>query len=193
MNYQSDFLKFKPTGVALETGSMLISTPFYNDGNFNHSVVLLLDYDEKGAAGLILNKVTPYSIRRAKPSWRIDDEISFGGPVLGDEIFTLHSFADPEKYAPVKDGLYAGIDHVLLSLIEHKAIPDLKYRFFIGYSGWSAGQLDDEVAQGMWAVSEYQPALVFDMPADEVWPTAVRHLGPDYQHWLNFPKYLIYN
>lgn len=193
MDYYKDYMNVRSTGVDLASGVMLISTPFYNDAFFNRTVVLILDYSEKGASGLIINKLSHYTVQKVYPSWHVDALLSVGGPVLGEEVFTLHTFADPERFSQVQEGLYAGMDPVLLALIEHHAVGTLKYRFFAGYSGWSEGQLDEEVAQGMWVVSPFVPQLVFDVPAPKVWDAAVWQLGDDYRHWLTFPNSLWMN
>ena len=71
MDYERDFMKVKPTGVPLESGVMLISTPFFNDTFFNHSVVLLLETGKEGSVGLILNKRTGVNVTDVKPSWHL--------------------------------------------------------------------------------------------------------------------------
>jgi putative transcriptional regulator len=63
----------------------------------------------------------------------------------------------------------------------------MKYRFYLGYSGWGEGQLDDELERGMWVVAEYRRELLFCENPATVWETAVRQLGPDYRHWLDVP------
>ena len=81
----------------------------------------------------------------------------------------------------------------LLALIEQNAIPTLRYKFFMGYAGWSPGQLEGEIAKNMWVVGNPTPDLVFNTKPDEMWAKAVRVLGPDYAHWLNVPKYVNLN
>lgn len=187
MDFEQDFLKVKPTGIPLQDGVMLVAVPFFNDTFFNRSVVLLTDYASDGAAGLIVNRRTNVPIQEAKSDWRIDGKFFFGGPVKVEGIIALHTFSGSGKYNPVTEGVYSGIDDTLISMIEYNAIPTMKYRFYLGYSGWGEGQLDDEVERGMWVVTEYRRELLFSDHPSTVWETAVRHLGPDYRHWLDVP------
>ncbi len=193
MDYERDFMKVKPTGVPLESGVMLISTPFFNDTFFNHSVVLLLETGKEGSVGLILNKRTGVNVTDVKPSWKVPDQFDVGGPVMLDTIITLHNFEDLDRFRLVMPGLYSGIDSVLLSLIEHQAISTLKYRFFLGYSGWSGGQLESELQRNMWVISPYLPTLVFDTPVEKIWHSAVKNLGSDYSHWLDIQENIAFN
>lgn len=193
MDFRNDFMKIEPTGVNLASGVMLISTPFFNDTVFNHSVVVLLEHSKEGAVGLIINKQTNLQIQMAKPSWNIPGKLSFGGPVLVDAILALHNFADDEKFTQINEDLYCGMDETLLSLIEFEASKTLKHRFFIGYSGWSSGQLEHEIEQGMWVVSNYIPDLIFDTHFTKIWQKAVWNLGTKYHHWLDIPEDIVLN
>lgn len=186
-------MKVKPTGVPLESGVMLISTPFFNDVFFNHSVVLLVETCKEGSVGIILNKPTGVNVTDVKPSWKVPDQFDVGGPVMLDTIITLHNFEDLDRFRLIMPGLFSGIDSVLLSLIEHQAIPNLKYRFFLGYSGWSAGQLESELQRNMWVISPYLPSLVFDTPIEKIWHNAVKNLGSDYRHWLDIQENIDFN
>ncbi len=136
-----NFLSVKPTGLQLQDGKILISTPFYNDAFFNRSVVLLTDHSKEGSAGLVLNKITSVNLKNI----RIDAQVHLGGPVPSEQLFAIHNFSNCKKSQKLLPWLYIGYDNLLLSLIEHKSIATLRYKFFAGYSGWSAGQLDSEM------------------------------------------------
>lgn len=193
MDFEQDFMTVKPTGIPLSEGVMLVSVPFFNDTYFNRSVVLLTDYAATGAAGLIVNRRTNVEIQKAKSDWRIPGKFFFGGPVSVQGIIALHTFEGNGKYNPVCSGLYSGIDEMLISMIEYNVIPTMKYRFYLGYSGWGEGQLDAEVERGMWVVSDFRPELIFHNSPSAVWESAVRQLGPDYHHWLDVPKTILEN
>lgn len=193
MDFETDFLKVKPTGIPLKDGVMLVSVPFFNDAFFSRSVVLLTDYSPSGAAGLIINRRTNMLIQKAKTDWHIDGKFYFGGPVTIQGIIALHTFNGSGKFNPVCEGIYSGIDDTLISMIEYNVIPTMKYRFYLGYSGWSAGQLESELERGMWVVAECRPDMVFCKEYSAVWEQMVMQLGPDYQHWLSVPKTVIEN
>lgn len=183
-----EFFNIKPTDFDLTSGRILISVPFFNDAFFNRSVVLLIDYDEVSCAGLVLNKASFLSIRKVVTDIKLDDRIHAGGPVMPDGVFCLHNFSSSKAATKLIPGIFVGYDEVLLSLMEHKAIPQLKYKFFVGYAGWSPGQLESEIKKGMWVIGAATPELVFDTPPNKIWETAVRNLGKEYLHWLKLPR-----
>ena len=84
--------------------------------------------------------------------------------------------------------VYTGYDDILLAVFEHDAIPKMDFKFFIGYSGWSPEQLEDEISRKMWVVAEGSEELVLKTPTKKVWENAVRSLGEDYIHWLEVPR-----
>lgn len=193
MPFEKDLLAVKQTEFALAPGRILISVPYYNDTFFNRSVVLLTDYEGDHIAGLILNRRLTYTVRQLVDGIHSDAPMYLGGPVLPTALFLLHTFDSCKDSARIAPGIYVGYDQVLLALIEHNAIPTLKYRFMMGYSGWSPGQLEDELARNMWVVGNPTPELVFNTNADKMWEKAVQVLGKDYQHWLNVPEYINLN
>lgn len=177
----------------LAAGRILISVPFYNDAAFNRSVVLLTDYGEEHTAGLIINHRLQYEVNQLVDEVKIDAPMYFGGPVLPSALFLLHNFDSCRDAFQVVPGVYVGYDPVLLALIEHNAIPTMRFRFLMGYAGWSPRQLEEELAKNMWVVGNPTADLVFNTPAEEIWQTAVRTLGADYAHWLHIPEYINLN
>lgn len=193
MENYNDLLHIKPTGLPLSAGRLLVSTPYFNDPFFNHSVVLLTDYEEEHTAGLIINRQLPHNVYDLVNEIRVEEPIFFGGPVLTEAVFLLHSFESCPEASRLLPGVYVGYNPVLIALIEQHAITNLKYRFLLGYAGWSPGQLEDEIRRNMWVVAPATQSLVFDTPADEIWARTVRRLGPAYEHWLKIPKNIAYN
>ena len=193
MNHYDDLLRIEPTGLSLEAGRLLVSTPYFNDPFFNHSVVLLTDYEEEHTAGLIINRQLPHSVYDVVNEIKVDDPIYFGGPVLPEAVFLLHSFDSCPEATRLLPGVYVGYNPVLIAVLEHRAIPNLKSKFLLGYAGWSPGQLEDELERNMWVVAPATQSLVFDTPAEEIWTRTVRRLGTRYEHWLGIPKHIEYN
>jgi len=193
MPFEKDLLAVKQTEFELASGRILISVPYYNDTFFNRSVVLLTDYEGDHIAGLILNRRLPYTVGHLVDGIHSDAPMYLGGPVLPTALFLLHTFDSCKDAARISPGIYVGYDQILLSLIEHNAIPTLKYRFLMGYAGWSPGQLEGEIARNMWVVGNPTPELVFHTEADKMWSKAVQVLGNDYKHWLNVPEYINLN
>ena len=193
MDLYNDLLHIEPTGLAPEAGRLLVSTPYFNDPFFNHSVVLLTDYEEEHTAGLIINRQLPHSVYDVVNEIRVDDPIYFGGPVLPEAVFLLHCFDSCPEATRLLPGVSVGYNPVLIAVLEQHAIPNLKSKFLLGYAGWSPGQLEDELERNMWVIAPATQSLVFDTPADEIWTRTVRRLGPHYEHWLRIPKNIAYN
>ena len=192
MNEYDDLLRIEPTGLSLEAGRLLVSTPYFNDPFFNHSVVLLTDYMEEHTAGLIINRQLPHSVYDVVNEIRVDDPIYFGGPVMPEAVFLLHSFDSCPEATRLLPGVYVGYNPVLLAVLEQHAIPNLKSKFLLGYAGWSPGQLEDELERNMWVVAPATQSLVFDTPAEDLWTRTVQRLGTRYAHWLRIPKNIAY-
>ncbi len=193
MDYYDDLLHIEPTALAPEAGRLLISTPYFNDPFFNHSVVLLTDYEEEHTAGLIINRPLPHTVYDVVNEIRVDDPIFFGGPVLAEAVFLLHSFDACPEATRLLPGVYVGYNPVLIAVIEQHAIANLKSKFLLGYAGWSPGQLEDEIQRKMWVVAPATKSLVFDTPPQDIWTRAVTRLGKSYDHWLKIPKNIGYN
>ena len=135
----------------------------------------------------------PHSVREVVNEIKVDSPIFFGGPVLTEAVFLLHSFASCPEASRLLQDVYVGYNPVLLAVIEHNAIPNLKHKFLLGYAGWAPGQLEDELLNNMWVVAPASHSLIFDTPADEIWHKTVKRLGKPYEHWLKIPKNIMSN
>ena len=181
LHVQSTLLK--PTA-----GRILISVPYYNDPFFNRSVVLLIEKNEKSCVGLILNQELDCTVQQAVSGVRIDMPVFAGGPVMFHTAFALHNFDNCKQSEEILPHVYTGYDNILLAIFEHNAIPKMDYKFFIGYSGWSPEQLENEISKKMWVVAEGSEELVLKTPTQKIWESAVKSLGKEYSHWLEVPR-----
>lgn len=193
MDQTEKILHVEPTLLQPTAGRLLISVPFYNDPFFNRTVVLLIDYDKDSCVGLILNKDAGCSVNKIVPDLKIDTPLNIGGPVFHDQVFAIHNHAACAHAEELTPGVFVGYDDIFLALAEYKASATLKYKFFLGYSGWAPGQLEDEISRNMWVISNAQPDIIFDTPNDKIWKRAVQNLGPSYQHWLEIPELISSN
>jgi putative transcriptional regulator len=164
---------------------LLLSMPQMADPNFARSVVLLCDYTEEGAFGLVVNRPL------AEPAWTMvktepplavnkDLRLWFGGPVDTRSTWVLMSGAQgPEdEQREIAPGVVLSVSHELtLNLLQ--APPTSSARLMVGYCGWSPGQLDKEIAASGWLLTEVDPGLIFGVPADQMWETAIRRMGAD--------------
>jgi len=188
-----DYLKVPSTHIELLAGRILIAVPFYNDPFFNRSVVLLTEYDAQNCVGLMLNKKSLYTMRDLLPQVKVNRLLHFGGPVVEKMILAIHNYDKSSKYTKLLPGIYTGFDHELLSIIELNEVQGLHFKFFVGYSGWGPGQLQEELGLNMWVVGHATPELIFATPPEKIWESAVLNLGEEYKHWLHIPEYLSHN
>jgi len=189
MKVDFDFFKIH-SKIAPQKGRIIISEPFLPGNYFSRSTVLLVDYSPKGAVGFILNKPfeTPITELFADfPDYT--PEVFVGGPVGNDSLFYIHTLGDMIPGSTrVKDELYWGGDfEELKSVIAAGKVEPNQIKFFVGYSGWSAGQLDDEITENSWLVTEADVNQV--MKSDQnFWVESVIKAGGHYKTWRNFPE-----
>ncbi len=179
----------------IKTGNVLLAEPFMIDPNFKRSAVILCEHSEEGSIGFIMNKPIKMSVDELIEDFpEFDSEVFFGGPVQTDTIHYVHDVGDLlEDSVPVTEKLYWGGDFEKLKfLISSKLIQPSNIRFFIGYSGWSEGQLMDELSLGSWIVADMHPNYLFNSEPDSLWQEVLENKGstfsviaqiPDIQTW----------
>ncbi len=171
-------------------GTLLIANPFLKDPNFMRTVIFLCEHQEEGSFGFVINKNFSKTLDELIPeleNYKIP--VYYGGPVRLDTIHFLHQYPDlipgGEK---VFEGVYWGGNfESLLPYIKNNDIDFNKVRFFIGYSGWSSGQLDDELKEKSWLTVEATRKLIFHKNPDDIWRDSLKHLGGEYEMMINFP------
>jgi putative transcriptional regulator len=171
-------------------GKILLAEPFMLDPNFKRTAVLLCDHDEEGSLGFVMNK--PLNVRvdeliEAFPEFV--SEVYLGGPVQTDTIHYVHNVGDLlEGSVKVVDGVYWGGDFDKLKfLITQQLILPHNIRFFVGYSGWSEGQLTDEMLYGSWVVADMDANYLFKTPSDSLWKQVMYNKGDTYTVIANIP------
>ena len=178
--------------VLPEKGTLLISEPFMMDPHFKRSVVLLTEHNLEGTVGYVLNHKSDFLLKDViSDCWDADMQIYLGGPVATDTLHFIHQC--PDKIpggVELGHGLFWGGDFETLKLqINNYNISREEIRFFIGYSGWSEEQLDDELANNSWIVSnKFNPDMIFEESDSNLWKEAIVNLGVRYAHIANFPE-----
>ena len=175
----------------LKKGINLTAEPFLSDPAFTRSVVVLCAFDaEDGCFGFIVNRPTGKTLDDLKIGF---DDFSWpvyeGGPVQKDSLHYLHQYPDlfPDA-VKVADGLFWGGDFdVLLQLVNQGDIERHKIKFFLGYSGWDADQLEREMKEQSWIISEATAELSLQTKADQIWRQSLFNLGGKYRAFANFP------
>jgi putative transcriptional regulator len=164
---------------------LLLSMPQMADPNFARTVILLCDYTEQGAFGLVVNRQMDepaWTIVKTEPPVRVDPNLRLfiGGPVDLQQTWVLMSESNgpDDEQRQVAPGVVLSVSHELtLRLLQ--APPSSAARVLIGYSGWGPGQLDREIAASSWLVTEVDSSLIFDVAPELMWETAIRKLGTD--------------
>jgi len=189
MKIDFDFFKIH-SKLTPQKGRIIVSEPFLPGNYFSRSAVLLVDYSPGGAVGFILNK--PYEPQIIELVSLFPDyipEIFVGGPVSNDNLFYIHTLGSLVRGSiKVKGDLYWGGDFEELksAIATGRARPD-QVKFFVGYSGWSPGQLDDEIKENSWLVTEADIKQIMKSNQN-FWLESVKNAGGHYKTWRNFPE-----
>lgn len=175
-----------------KAGSVLISDPFLNEDFFRRSVVLVCNHDEEeGSFGLVLNNYLNLDLHELESSFPdIQARISVGGPVDTEHLFFIHTYGDTiEGSTPITNNLHFGGDfEKLKGLIDSDSDCRSKIRFFLGYSGWSKGQLKNELAENSWIVADNIAIQeILDTNNDELWKYCLEKQGKRFQTISKFP------
>lgn len=185
-----DFFKYK-NKVKPEKGKLLISEPFLPDPNFERTIILLCENNSEGSFGFVLNKPSLANVSDVMDDIKdYDTPAMVGGPVQQDTLHYLHRYPGIDDAVEILDGVYWGgnFERVLF-LLDSKQLPHKDIRFFLGYSGWSAGQLEEELDNDSWIVSDQaSEELIFDTEPDAMWKKTLKIMGGRFSVYSNYPK-----
>lgn len=170
----------------------LIAMPSLADPNFARGVTLICQHDEHGAMGLMVNRLSDYTLGEVLRQMDISSDspalgrqaVLIGGPVQPDRGFVLHD--DPRDFGSTlrfgqsegRPGLAVSTSRDILQEMARGAGP-AHTLIALGYAGWTAGQLEEELAQNAWLTVPADRAIVFDTPLERRWDAAARSLGVD--------------
>ena len=172
---------------------LLLAMPHLQDPNFTRAVVLMIEHNDDGSFGLIVNQPSTMDaatlLGAMDIEWHGDIEalVWSGGPVMPTSGWVLHG-PSPLVGAAVRSLEHGSTIEVVPGLALSTspdnlralaADPPDRVRLILGYAGWGPGQLASEMARGAWLVADATPELVFDTPAEDMWGTALRSLGID--------------
>lgn len=155
----------------LATGKLLIATEEVRGSDFARTVILLLHYDESGALGLVINRPIEATPKELLPELEglkdYDSTAYWGGPVRMATMRALHRTDDPQDdEIQVFDSVH---QMPLDEKIPQGATNQKSLRFFLGYAGWSPGQLDREILFGSWNIIPATEEAVFTEDPDKIW------------------------
>ncbi len=180
-------LKQPKTEIPPTAGKLLIAEPFLADPNFSRSVILLCSHDEEGDMGFILNQDTELILGELLPDFPGDIHIRQGGPVQVDTMQMLHRIPALGGKEICKGMYWGGSYELLQQMLAADEVDPKDVQLFLGYAGWRPGQLDKELEEGSWMVSDKAAEWLFDTKPAQVWPKAVKALGKDYEYIANMP------
>ena len=184
-----DFFNYK-NKIVPEKGRLLISEPFLPDPNFERTVVLLCEHNAEGSFGFILNKASILKAGEVMEELKnFDHEIFVGGPVQQDTLHFIQRIPEIENGAEILKGIYWGgaFEQVLTLCDTHQLNPS-QIKFFLGYSGWDAGQLEEELDQDSWIVCDFVTEdLLFETDPNQMWKKALEGMGGRFSVYSNYP------
>jgi putative transcriptional regulator len=156
-------------------GALLVATPLLGDPNFARSVVLILQHDEEGSLGVVIDRPTTNAIDPFLPDWApvaaMPAVVFHGGPV------------DPE----VGIGVAVRFGSIEVVDLTGRPVDDSPVRIFAGYAGWGAGQLDGEIAEGAWFVLDFSPSDLLTEEPETLWSAVLRRQSTDVSMFATYP------
>lgn len=166
---------------------VLIAMPKLIDPNFRRTVVLVLQHDDEGTLGLVLNRPTSHLCSTVAESldieWELGDTryISVGGPVEPQSLWMVHSNG-LQFNETIEIGARLAVSRSEQALRKICQTGEDRIKMFVGYAGWGPGQLEQEIREGAWLTTELTERLVFDISEAEIWGFALQELGIDPLH-----------
>ncbi|MCX6210362.1 MAG: YqgE/AlgH family protein [Bacteroidetes bacterium] len=176
--------------MKLKAGKVLLSNPFLKDPNFIRTVVVLCEYDKTGTLGFVLNKLynkTLNDLLELKTD--LVYTVYNGGPVATDTLFFLHQRPDIiSEGQHITDNIYWGgnYEETIANINAGNILPN-DIKFCIGYSGWGAGQLEFEMDEKSWIITNATNAVVFNNKIITLWKDVLVSMGGEYKLISSFP------
>ena len=170
------------------TGHFLIAMPSLNDVFFNHTVTYICEHDDKGSFGIIINQETGITLDqitkemniRAGDDFNKEQAVFFGGPVEQGRGFILHRpRGNWQSSLNVRNNITLTTSRDILHAIVNGDGPD-DCIVALGYAGWAAGQLDDEIAANVWLSCPADEQIIFNTPTEKRWHAAAELIGIDF-------------
>ncbi|MEO1258012.1 MAG: YqgE/AlgH family protein [Bacteroidota bacterium] len=177
-------------------GDVLLSEPFMLDSNFKRSAVLLCEHGEDGSIGFILNKKLDMRVDELIADFpEFDAPVYFGGPVQTDTIHYVHNMGEllEDSHEVSKGVWWGGSFEKLKFLISSELVTPKNIRFFVGYSGWSNGQLVEEMELSSWVIADMHPNYLFKSKPTQLWEQIMSNKGDAYTVIATLPDGATYN
>lgn len=177
----------KPKHGQFLNNHFLIAMPQLDDPNFYHSVTYICEHNEEGAMGIVINRpldvelgdVLSHMDIKTLNEDKVHDPIYLGGPVQPERGFVLHEpLGQWDSMLPVTESMGVTTSRDILMAINEGNGPQ-RALVALGYAGWGAGQLEQEIADNAWLSVPADSAIIFDIPIEQRWQAAADKLGID--------------
>jgi putative transcriptional regulator len=181
----------KSVSITPQKGDLLISEPFLPDPNFERTVVLICENNKDGTIGFILNKPSLVNLGDVFEEFgHFEKQLLVGGPVQQDSMHFLHrSLTNVDGGKQIGEGIFWGGNFEQLKILMQDSVVDPSdVLYFLGYSGWAPGQLNEELNENSWIVSPAATATqVFDLNPELLWREVLKNMGGKYRMFSNYP------
>ncbi len=177
--------------IGLKAGTLLVAEPYLPDASFHRKVVLLCEHSQSHSFGLVLNQKHDTVLDSMIGGESIEEIPLFsGGPVDPTIMQFLHRRPDliPGGVEICKNLYWAGDFDKAIQAIVNREIGFEDIKFYIGYSGWDAGQLEREMTTNSWHLAKANSNYVFDTPYQELWRKVLFDKGGDYRVLSTYPE-----
>jgi len=183
-------IQIKSNDLKPAKGRLLLSEPFMGDYYFGRAVILLAEHNAEGSFGLILNKPVSKLLNEVTEDFpEINVPLYLGGPVEPNRLFFIHTLGNEisDSVEVLKGLFWGGNMEDVLELAQLKKLTAENSRFFLGYAGWGANQMEDELKRNSWAITRASAELIFKTKSELLWKKLTRKLGSEYRLWDKFP------
>lgn len=173
------------------TNHILLATPILDDPNFNRTVIWVLEHNEMGSAGFVMNRPLTNRMGEIIPDFPMPEfPVFLGGPVENNTLHFVHRFGDQVEGGVLisSDFKWGGSFDQVIELAKEKKLRHSEIRFFVGYSGWSEGQLEREFKEKVWVKGPLFYPEILEMNPSSMWRIILRSMGGDYAIMANNPE-----
>jgi putative transcriptional regulator len=172
-------------------GQVLLAEPFLNDPYFRRTVIFLCEHNTEGSFGFVLNNYIDVDLEQIMENMpAFAGRISIGGPVRNSNLYYLHTLGERiEESVEIIPGVFMGGNFdILKKMIVSGTVQKDQVRFFVGYSGWSPEQLENEIKTNSWFVTSVPKELVMNSEINDLWKTIMKSMGKKGQMLANMPE-----
>lgn len=173
----------------VKRGSLLISQPFLGDPNFERTVILICDHNEEGTFGLVLNQPSDFLLEDVILDYSgIEVPLYYGGPVEHDTLHYIHNNDEITDSVELEKNIFwsGDFEEIKYKLTTGQINPG-DIQLFLGYSGWGVGQLDEELKNNSWFVSNNFTDKIFEINNKTLWQSILKGMGGKYKQFAHYP------